>query len=195
MSERVARWLDLDDRRTRRERASTQLRPGQVHEYAAFPTGRLFGATEMLEHASPCRFVIMRAVDAHTVHAVLEQVLDQAVVIGGFAGHCDHDRHAAISGPKQGFSMNMQQSLPCFEIDMILVGLVRVPTASDRLVENRKHGVNRRQDVRFCAPEGREACRRQPYLQRPPVVAAEPDVMQQVHRALALSHVDLIERV
>ena len=147
-SECVARRLDLDDRRTGLERASAQLGPGQVHQHAALPTGRLFGPTEVLDHASPCRVVVMRAVDAHAVHAVLEQVLDQAVIVGGFAGHRDHDRHAAIRrSPSRASVCALQQSPPGFEIDGSLAAT--------------RAGANR---VR--APGGAPQARRQPQTGR-----------------------------
>src|SRR4030095_5560770 len=86
----------LDHAGTGLEWTSAELGPGQVHEDATDTTGRQFGSTEMLDHARPCAFIVMRTVDTHAVHTVLDQMLDQAVVNGRLAGHGDHDRDAAV---------------------------------------------------------------------------------------------------
>ena len=120
-----------------------------------------------------------------------------AVVVGRFARHGDHDGHAAIgrNGPKHGLGMRIQQPPARFEIDGGLVRLVGLPGAPERAVEHRKHRVDRGQHVRFRAPERRQARPREPHLQRPEVAAAQREVVQQVHRALALARVDLRQHV
>ena len=91
--------------------------------------------------------------------------------------------------------MRIQQSSSRFEIDSRFVHFVRMPNASECLVEHRKHGVNRGQDVRFRAPEGRETASREAHLQGSKVAAPQRYVVQEVHRALALTRVDLLEHV
>ena len=196
-SEHVARRPDLDHAGTGLERTSAELGPGQVHEHATGTTGRQFGSTEMLDHARPCAFVIMRTVDTHAVHTVLDQMLDQAVVDGRLAGHGDHDRDAAVGWhrPEQGVGVRTQKMPPTFQIHRRLVRLLGLPLASDRPMENRKHGVNGSQDMRFCAPKGRQAHACQPHLKRSKVAATQRDVVQKVHRALALTRVNVFEQV
>ncbi len=61
----------------------------------------------------------MCTVDAHAVHAVLDQVLDERVVVGRLAGHGDHDRDTTIgrNAPEQWLGLLPQELLTCFEID------------------------------------------------------------------------------
>ena len=62
-------------------------------------------------------------------------------------------------------------------------------------MENRKHGVNCSQDMRFCASQRRQAYACQAHLKRSKVAATQRDVVQKVHGALALTRVNLFEQV
>jgi hypothetical protein len=46
----------------------------------------------------------MGTIDAHTVHALLEQVMDEQVLVRGLARHGDHDADSALGwcGAQQG---------------------------------------------------------------------------------------------
>jgi hypothetical protein len=55
----------------------------------------VFGTTQVLDHARPLVGPVMRAVDPHAVHALLEETVDERVVVGGFARHGDRDGNAA----------------------------------------------------------------------------------------------------
>jgi hypothetical protein len=91
--------------------------------------------------------------------------------------------------------MSTQKLSSRFEIDSWLVQFVRLPGVAERPVEYGKHRVNRGQDVRFRAPERREARSREPHLQRSEVAATQRHVLQEVHSALPLTRVDLLENV
>jgi hypothetical protein len=62
--------------------------------------------------------------------------------------------------------MFTQKSLPGLKINCGRVPVVGVPGASQCSVKHREHGVDRGQDVRFCAPQKRKACSRELELQR-----------------------------
>ena len=145
-------------------------------------------ALQMLDHARPAIGLVVRAVDAHAVHALLDELRHQRVVVGGLAGHGHHDRDAATVGtrPQRRFGVRIEQALSFGEIDGVItrrfVG-VRDPGKPPERVE---HRVDRRQHVGLGAPERREACGGQLMLERAQVAAAQRQVMQQVASARAM---------
>ena len=122
-SEHVARRPDLDHARTWLEWTSPELGPAKSISTRQVPAGRQFRSTEMLDHARPRAVIVMRTVDTHAVHTVLDQMLDQAVVNGRLAGHRDHDRDAAVGWhrPEEGMGVRSQEMPPTFQIHRRLI--------------------------------------------------------------------------
>ena len=114
---------DLDHAQTWLERTSTEFGTGQIHQHAPSTAGRQFCSTKMLDHALPCAVSVMRTVDTHAVHTVLDQMLNQAVVNGRLAGHRDHDRDAAVGWhrPEEGMGVRSQEMPPTFQIHRRLI--------------------------------------------------------------------------
>ena len=119
LAERIPRGSDLDHGRTRFDRTGADLGTGQVHQHVALPAHRLLGPPHVIEHPGPRSLVVVGAVDAHAVHAVLDQAMDQRVVVCGFAWQGHHNGHATFGGNRaeQRSGMRIQQALPGIEID------------------------------------------------------------------------------
>src|SRR4029450_3366792 len=70
---------------------------GQVHAYTARPANFALGLTQVFDHPEPGFSILVSTVDAHAVHAVLEQVAHQDVVIGRLTGYGNHDPRRSAS--------------------------------------------------------------------------------------------------
>jgi hypothetical protein len=117
----IAVGSNSDHRRTGLKRPGAQLRAGQVDYNPAWSPQRPLGSPQVLDHAQPRRGVITGAIDAHAVHALLEQVLNKKVVFRSLARHGDHDPDSAPTGcgPKQGVSVFGKQLLSLSKINDI----------------------------------------------------------------------------
>jgi len=122
--------------------AGAQLRAGQVDYDPAWSPQRPLGLPQVLDHAQPRRGVIMGAIDAHAVHALLEQVLHEKIVFRSLARHGDHNPNSTPfgRGSKQGFSMFGEQLLPLGKINNLYLLRARLP---GRIRQSAQHSQNR----------------------------------------------------
>jgi hypothetical protein len=94
-SELVAAGPAAENTRPGLDGARPELRAGEVHDGSARSAGVVGRPPEVVQHAIPGIRAVMRAVDAHAVHAGDDQVADEGVLAGGLDGHRDHDAHGA----------------------------------------------------------------------------------------------------
>ena len=98
-----SRWvLILASRPDGPDGAGAQLGSGQVGIDAAGTARCLFCRAEVANHALPSLGIVVRAVDAHDVHARYQQPMHQFRIRGGLAGHGDHDTGPALAGARTG---------------------------------------------------------------------------------------------
>jgi hypothetical protein len=91
--------------------------------------------------------------------------------------------------------MTPQKSLSGFKINHGRVGFVWLPVATYGSVQHGQHRVNRGENMGFRSPERRETYSRESELQRSEVTTPQRDVVEQVLGALAVTRVNLLERV
>ncbi len=191
---RVPLRLDAHEAPDRLDAARAQLGPAQVRLNGAPPTDGLLGPPQVGRHLSPCPGVVVRAVDSHQVHPCAQQVFDQALIVGGCAGHRHHDAYRAVGrdGPQEASRVVTQQEPAGPEIDgwwrRVAGGHVRqhLQVADDR-VEGRK-------SVRLEDAQRGEPQRVQVMLQLADVALANAQVVQEVARAVGVSRIDDIDR-
>jgi hypothetical protein len=149
----------------------------------------------MFDHPQPPRGVVMGTIDAHAVHALLEQVMNEEVIIRSLTRHGDHDPDLAPRGhgPQQGVRVFGEQPLTVGEIDDRSLLRRRLPGAMHQTVQNSQNRIDRGQDMRLGAPEGGKPHGCQPELQRAEVAATEGKVMQEVPGTVAVVRVNLIK--
>ena len=142
----------------------------------------LFGPLQVLDHPQPRRGIIMGAIDAHAVHALLEQVMNEQVIVRGLARHGDHDADPAPAGcrTQQGFGVFGEQPLPACEIESGSLRRWRLPGALCQAVQDFQNRVDRGQDVRLSSPERGQPHFGQPELQWTEVASTEGQIMQEV---------------
>ena len=138
----------------------------------------------------------MRAIDAHAVHALPEQGVDERVVRGGLTGHGDHDPHLATrrGWPEQIFGMTGEQVGALGEIPLrwVLVRPFRCGFGQLRQgVEDRVQG---REHMRFSSAQRGEPEGRQSLLERAEIAPPKRQVMEQVPGALRVIDVHRIEQ-
>jgi hypothetical protein len=94
----------------------------------------LASATGPLPSRLACRERSFVKVDAHAVHAVLDQVMNQRVIVSGLTGHRYHDGDAAIRRnlSEQRLGMIPQESLPRFKVNHRRVPRVWLPVPAPR---------------------------------------------------------------
>ena len=103
----------------------------------------------------------MGAVDAHAVHALGQQVVDEARVVGGFARHGDHDAHvpARFGRAEQIVGMLLEQMLAVGKVVHRGQVLAGAPLLAGEFVQGFQHGVDGGQHVRFGpAQRGQAEC-------------------------------------
>ena len=137
----------------------------------------------------------MRAIDAHAVHALPEQGVDEGVVCGGRTGHGDHDPHLATrcGWPEQTFGMTGEQVGPLGKIPLrwVLVRPFRCGFGQLRQgVEDRVQG---REHMRFSSAQRGEPEGRQSLLERAEIAPPKRQVMEQVPGALRVIDVHRID--
>ena len=103
----IAAWANPDHCRSRLKRPRAQFRPCQIHDDPAGSPQRLLGPPQMFDHPQPRRGVVMSAIDAHAVHALLKQAVNEGVIVCRLARHGDHNPDPAPGGG------GTQQTLPC----------------------------------------------------------------------------------
>jgi hypothetical protein len=101
----------LDHRRPWLDWASSQFGAGDIHENPAIAPGFFASLSEVADHTQPDLRIIVRAVDAHAVHAVLYKVANQFVISSGIRVHGDHDAHFSFRRwrPKQRISVRFEE--------------------------------------------------------------------------------------
>ena len=139
---------------------------------------------------------VVRAVDAHAVHALLEKIADQGVVVSGFAGHGHHDRDAARRrGSQHRFGVSLQQPLAGRKIDGFQRAghdfLLRIAES----LENVEHRLNRRQHVRLRATERGQAGGGQLRLETTQIMASKRQIVQEVARAQLMMWMDVLQQI
>ena len=101
----------LDHRRPWLDWTSSQFGAGDIHENPAIAPGFFASLSEVADHTPPDLRLIVRAVDAHAVHAVLYKVANQFVISSGIRVHGDHDAHFSFRRwrPKQRVSVRFEE--------------------------------------------------------------------------------------
>ena len=82
--------------------------PAEIHLHGAWPADFQAGPLQVLDHQHPRRFVVVGAIDAHAVHAALQELADEGVVTGRLTGHRDHDPDR----PGRGWRTEQRGSVP-----------------------------------------------------------------------------------
>jgi hypothetical protein len=197
LAERVAARADLDHRRSGFEGTGAHFRPRQVHDDAARAPVPLFGAAQVLDHAPPLGGPVVRAIDAHAVHTLLQQLRHEGVVVGSLARHRDHDGHAAAgrSWPQHGLGVGIEQPLPAGQVSPWRRGVGRDGGRAGQASKDGKHGFHGGQDMRFGPAEGREARGCEPRLKRPLVAAAQRQIVEQIPGTLLMLRMHVLHEV
>jgi hypothetical protein len=79
---------------------------------------------EIADHAEPCFWIVMGAVDAHAIHAVPYEVAYKLIVRGRVRGHGNHDPDlsARWSRTEKGIGFGFQQLASLADLDGRLLG-------------------------------------------------------------------------
>jgi hypothetical protein len=64
----------------------------------------------MFDHLSPSRCIVVGAVDPHAIHAALDKVANERVIVRRLARHGDHDPNPAT--PADGGILSVGEGLP-----------------------------------------------------------------------------------
>jgi hypothetical protein len=146
---------------------------------------RVLGRACVLDHPEPGMRLVVRAVDAHHVHACRAQVVDQLRVGRGLGWHGDHDAgvalHRRLAHELDG--VGLQQARPLVDADTPVVPR-RDGTGRER-IQRVEHGVDTAQHVGFAAPQPAQAERAKALLQLAQVALAQREIVEQVARAFA----------
>ena len=131
------------------QRSGPQLRSLQVEQDA---TGSVhFGgrASQVLCHAPPGRWPVVRTVDAHDVHAGPQEFADQVVGIRGLGGHGDHDPDLPASGSRsqEELRLRCQCMRATGKVHRQLEAVRPFHGPSRQLVQSGQHGIDARQSV------------------------------------------------
>ena len=186
-SERVASRPPPCDRGPGLDGAGAQLGSGQVEGQGAALAGLALGLMQTLDHSLPDRGVVVGAVDAHDLHAGLDEIADQRRLVGGFARHRHHDpgRPATPCGSEDRIGMRRQQFVTAAEGDRRRCrnfGRNRLLTErAERLL----HRLQRSHHVRLHAPERAQAESGKLALQLADVEAADRKIVNEVVGARA----------
>ena len=113
----------------------------------------------MLDHASPDRRRIVRAIDAHDAHASFNQFANQVRVVGGFARHRDHDAGLAPERRRSQDRIRMlgEQRWATLEGDRRILNEVVRHRLAEQRVKYAEHGLKRSHHVRFHASQRAES--------------------------------------
>jgi hypothetical protein len=152
-TEEIPLRADFRHGRARLDGPGPQFGAGQIHQdLAADPDGRL-GTPEVLDHPHPPCSVVVRAVDPHAVHALLDEIVHETVVVGGLARHRDHDPNSATMrrSPEELFRLFGEQVVACLEVGSRAVR--SRPLLPLQGMQRADHGVKARKDVSLRAAE------------------------------------------
>ena len=194
-AEHVPARADTEHRRSGLDLAGAQFGTAQVHHHPAGTAQRLLGPPQVFDHALPGILVVVRAIDAHAVHALFEQGVDERVVCGGLTGHGDHDPHLATrcGRPEQTFGMTGEQVGALGKIPLRWVLVRPFRCWFGQLRQGVEDGVQGCKHMRFSSAQRRQPEGRQSMLERAEIAPPERQVMEQVPGALRVIDVHRIE--
>jgi hypothetical protein len=91
----------------------------------------------------------MGTIDAHTIHALLEQVMNEHVIVRSLARHGDHDSDPALGGcgAQQGFGVFGKQPAPTCKIENGCLRRWWLPGSLCQAMQDFQNRVYRGQDV------------------------------------------------
>lgn len=88
--------------------ARPELGIGKIHQDAAGASGLLARSLEATNHAEPDIRIVVRAINAHAIHAALGEIADEFVIRGGVGRH-DANRAAGRRRTKGSFRLLFEQ--------------------------------------------------------------------------------------
>ena len=195
--EEVAAGTPLDQAGAGFDRARPELWTGKIHEDATRLAKILLGAAEVGDHPRPVGGVVVRAIDPHAVHAAIEQLANEQVILGCLARHRDHDPDGPLGGfrAEQLLGVRIKQLDPFIEPHGRRDWRRKLPGAAAELVKHLQDDAQRGEDVRLGPAQGGEAEPGQPFLELTDIVPAEGEVMEQVSGARPLGLGEATEQI
>ena len=194
-AEAIPHRLHLEDGRARLDLAGPDLRSAKVHLHGAWPADLQAGPLQVLDHLHPRRVVVVGAIDAHAVHAALQELADEGVVAGRLTGHRDHDPDR----PARGRRTEQRGGVPGQQLGTFgVVGNTTEPADALGLlaqgVERTEHRFDGAAGMRFEAAERRQPVLGEHRLERPQIGPAQRQVVHQIACAAALRRRDQRDR-
>ncbi len=188
-SERVAHRPPLRDRGPGLDRAGAELGSGQVEGQRAALAGLALGLMQTLDHSLPDRGAVVRAVDAHDLHAGLDEVADQRRLVGRLARHRHHDpgRPATARRPEDRVRVRREQRVTAAERDRWRCANFGRNRLLTKRAERLLHRLQRGHHVRLHAAQRAQAESGKLALQLADVEAADGEIVDEVVGALRAS--------
>ena len=146
------------------------------------------------DHPGPRRDVVVGAVDPGHIHTVGDQPGDELRILGGLARHGHHDPRGPLcrSETKELVGVAREEGVPFGEGHTRRRRWWRSPGHAG---QKGKHGLDRREDVRFAAAQRRQPEGPQPQLEVAYVVVAQFHVVNEVRRRSPVRWVGCLDLV
>ena len=137
----------------------------------------------------------MSTVDAHDIHAAIQEVANQGRIVRGLTRHGNHDANRAIGG---GFAERFnrvlfKQGRARIEFGEGLLDRTSVPVLVCKFVKQGHERVERGDHMGFQAAKRTERDAAEVLLQFADVVPAQAQIMDEISRALTVAQRHVIE--
>jgi hypothetical protein len=159
--------------------------PGDAHEDLDLPIDGPSRIAHMGHHGSPCRLVVMGAIDANRIHTPLGEIEDMAGIERRLGRERDQDtaQPAVQRRAEQGLRIGEKASLAAEELPLRRELRRRRRPRLRHAAECRSDGVQCRQDAAFQPAQGGEAVAHEGALQPADVAMPQGQVMSQIQGA------------
>ncbi len=176
----------LDYRRTRLDGPGTQLGAGHIHQDSAVAAGLFPRFLKIADHAQPHFRAVVRAVDAHAVHPIPDQVAHQVHSLCAASEDIVTMMRTFLpggGGPRRASVLASSNSDAFADLYRGLLGAWQGAVGTQQGIQHAMHGLDRVEDVTFRAPERGEPKQGKLGLQFANIVPAQRKIVGKISRA------------